>query len=190
MQKNTQNIPFKRLVISNIDDINFKDILIDYKNIFDGHHVKVETNYNLLSSFIISFNLNDLPHLMGWNKLSRRRATQIIKDVNELKLTKQSSRSNHNWHQVSQRMLSYNFLTRIFLDQDIKVCILTRDMKPNRLKLDIVFTYPRTKDCIVFGLRKPKNRDEFIPTTLHIEPLNNPYKYRRKTTVKKIEWLD
>lgn len=87
-------------------------------------------------------------------------------------------------------MLSYNFLTRIFLDQDIKVCILTRDMKPNRLKLDIVFTYPRTKDCIVFGLRKPKNRDEFIPTTLHIEPLNNPYKYRRKTTVKKIEWLD
>ena len=126
---------------------------------------------------------------MGWEKLKRKRATELIKDVDNLSLTKENSRKNHNWHQVSQRMLSYNFLNRIFFDQDINVCVLTSDMKPNRLKLDIVFLYPRTKDCIVFGLRKPNNRDVFIPTTLHVEPADNQYKYRRKTSVKSIKWI-
>jgi len=187
---NTQEIPLNRLVISNEKDINFKNILNDYRDNFAGHTVKVETNYNLLSSFRISFNLSDLPHLMGWNKLSRKRATELIKDVDNLKLTKESARKNHYWHQVSQRMMSYNFLNRIFLDQDIDACVLTSDMKPNKLKLDIVFMFSRSKDCVVFGLRKPSNMDTFVPTTLHVEPLNNPYKYRRKTSVKNISWLN
>ncbi|WP_300558729.1 PBECR4 domain-containing protein [Companilactobacillus sp.] len=184
-----EEIPLNRIIVANEQDINFKAMMEDYSHNFAGRMVRVETNYNLLSSFVVSFNIRDFPHLMGWNKLRRKRATELIKDVQQFRLTKDNSRSNHNWHQVSQRMLSYNFLHRIFYDQDIDACVLTRDMKPNRLKLDIVFLHERKKDCIVLGLRKSKNQNVFVPTTLHVEKLNNEYEYRRKTRINKIEWV-
>lgn len=189
MKFNSESIPLNHLIIDSQKDINFKAILDDYSSNFANKKVEVKTNYNLLGSFVISFNRNDLPHLMGWNKLRNKRTTQLLSDVDNLRLTKENSRSNPKWHEVSQRIMSYNFLHRIFYDRDIDACVLTRDMKPNRLKLDIVFLYPRTKDCIVFGLRKPKNRDVFIPTTLHVEKLKNDYEYRRKTRINKIEWI-
>ena len=189
MKFNSQDVPLNRLIIDSQKDINFKAMLDDYTSNFAGKRVEVRTNYNLLSSFVISFNRNDFPHLMGWNKLRKKRATLLLSDVDNLRLTKENSRTNNKWHEVSQRMLSYNFLHRIFYDQDIEACVVTRDMKPNRLLLDIVFLYPRTKDCIVFGLRKAKDRNEFIPTTLHIERLRNDYELRRKTRVNQIKWI-
>ncbi|MQS89097.1 PBECR4 domain-containing protein [Companilactobacillus mishanensis] len=190
MNPKSENIPLNRIIISSQKDINFKAMLDDYYSNFAGHKVQVETNYNLLSSFVVQFNLNDFPHLMGWNKLRNKRATSLIADVNNLNLTKENSRSSRAWHQVLSRMLSYNFLHRIFYDQDVNACVLTREMKPNRLKLDIVFLCPSEKNCIVFGLRKSKDRDVFIPTTLHVEKVRNEYEYRRKTRVKSIRWLD
>ncbi|MQS51786.1 PBECR4 domain-containing protein [Companilactobacillus mishanensis] len=190
MNPKSENIPLNRIIISSQKDINFKAMLDDYSSNFAGHKVQVETNYNLLSSFVVQFNLNDFPHLMGWNKLRNKRATSLIADVNNLNLTKENSRSSRAWHQVLSRMLSYNFLHRIFYDQDVNACVLTREMKPNRLRLDIVFLCPSEKNCIVFGPRKSKDRDVFIPTTLHVEKVRNEYEYRRKTRVKSIRWLD
>lgn len=93
MKFNSESIPLNHLIIDSQKDINFKAILDDYSSNFANKKVEVKTNYNLLGSFVISFNRNDLPHLMGWNKLRNKCATQLLSDVDNLRLTKENSRS-------------------------------------------------------------------------------------------------
>ncbi|MGR3742103.1 PBECR4 domain-containing protein [Companilactobacillus sp. DQM5] len=177
------------IIIDKENDIDFYRILVDYRNFFSGRSIKITTNYNLLSTFIVSFNDNDLPHLMGWHKLRNSRATKLISAVESGSLTKEKVKRHPKWHEASQRMLSYNFMHRIFVDQDISAFVYTREMKPNRQNLDIVFLNNRKKDTVILGLRKANGRDTFIPTTLHVEPLNNSYNGRRRTRIKSTEWL-
>lgn len=49
--------------------INYKKILDDYRHYFSDRQAIVQTNYHPLSDFIVTFNTNNLPHLMGWEKL-------------------------------------------------------------------------------------------------------------------------
>ena len=192
MDKDAVNLPLEHLLISDVNDINFKNILYDYATTFAGHRVQLITNYNLLSKVDIVFSMNDLPHLMGWNKVrtKNKNASQIIEDVESEEWTVQVAKKNSQWFKVRKRMLNYNILHRIFIDKDIVPMVLTSDMKPNRLKLDIVFVINETKESIILGFRKAKGRTFFVPTTLHTESLDNQYNIRRRTEVKNIYWID
>lgn len=79
----------------------------------------------------------------------------------------------------------------IFWDANSNVCVMTSDMKPNPLRLDIVFfkdTSPR--EIVVLGLRRAKGMNYFVPTTLHAEKKrDNQYLLRRKTSITSIKWM-
>lgn len=179
------------LVITDENSIDFAHLLQDYRENFVGRRVKISTNYNLLSEFEVVFTETDFPHLMGWNTLLRKNvnASEIIRQVDAGTFTKKKAKKNLEWYKSRSRMLNYNFLTRIFYDQDIQTFVSTRDMQPNRLKLDVVFILNKTNESVIFGLRKCSGRDFFIPTTLHTEKLDNEYNHRRMTKIRKIEWM-
>lgn len=175
------------------NDINYKDILKDYRQWFSGRIAIVQTNYKPLASFKVYFSDTDLPHLLGWEKVVHKKAyaTRLLQLVDQGLLTYQSSRKDQNFNRIKTRLLNYNFLHDIFWDRSQNVCIMAMNMKPNRLRLDVVF-YKHTKprEIVVLGLRRNKNMDHFIPTTLHTESAkNNAYLLQRKTSIKSIEWL-
>lgn len=192
MSRDISEISLNHLLIADASSINFKNILDDYRLCFAGHRVRIHTNYNLLNSFDIVFTEKDIPHLMGWEKITskNRNASNIINEVDQFKFTAAMAKKNSNWFKVRKRMLNYNFLHRIFLDKDVNVLVVTSDMKPNRLKLDIVFIINLEHESVVLGLRKAKNQDFFVTTTLHTERKNNQYNYRRRTKITSLEWLD
>lgn len=179
--------------VSSLKDINYKRILDDYRFYFSGRVAELTTNYKLLQDFKVRFSDSDLPHLMGWQKVVNKRnyAGRLIKLVDDNKLTLENSRKHHNFIKIKSRMLNYNFLHEIFWEKDPNVCVMTSNMKPNPLKLDIVFfknTKPR--EIVILGLRRAKGMNFFVPTTLHTEvSKNSPYLLRRKTSIKSIKWL-
>lgn len=179
--------------IHTLNDINYLKILEDYRQNFAGKVVHITTNYKKLASFKISFDEKNLPHLMGWQKVldKNKSATNIIALIENKEFTLEDTRKHHEFFRIKDRLLSYEFLYEFFYEHISKVCIMTSDMKPNRLKLDIVFYYPKDKRrIVVLGLRKRQNTSYFIPTTLHVESAkNNPYLKRRKTSIKSLTWL-
>ncbi|MCI2031673.1 PBECR4 domain-containing protein [Limosilactobacillus sp.] len=179
--------------VNNTNDINYKCILDDYHHWFSGRIAELTTNYKMLSDFKVIFSDSDLPHLMGWQKVVNKRnyAGRIIMLVKNNELTIQNSRKHHNSIKIKSRILNYNFLHEIFWENDPHVCVMTSDMKPNPLKLDIVF-FKKTKprEIVVLGLRRAKGMKHFVPTTLHTESSkNNSYLLRRKTSITSIKWL-
>ncbi|WP_124978509.1 PBECR4 domain-containing protein, partial [Ligilactobacillus salitolerans] len=170
------------LQILGFSDIDYQSILNDYRKNFHGNAIEIETNYKLLGKFKVVFNERDLPHLMGWEKVSKSSvssASKIIKAIDSGLFTLQNTRSHSNFNKIKKRMLHYNFLYDVFVEQNVNVCVMTSDMKPNRLKLDIVFYQELKHEAVILGLRKDKNMSVFVPTTLHTEKLNNQYHYRR-----------
>lgn len=179
--------------VNSVKDINYKKILNDYRRYFSGRIAVLTTNYKLLSEFKVFFSDSDLPHLMGWQKVVNKRkyAGRIIKLVDNNELTFKNSRRHHDFIKIKSRLLNYNFLHEVFWENDPKVCVMTSGMKPNPLRLDIVF-FKNTKpqEIVVLGLRRAKGMNYFVPTTLHTEvSKNNSYLLRRKTSINSIKWL-
>lgn len=179
------------LKINSFTDINYKEILSDYYHHFHGRAVEVQTNYKPLKSFKVVFNQLDLPHLMGWEKVTRKsaRAGKIIELINSDKFTLENTRKHSNFNNIKNRMLNYNFIHETFIDQTVDICVMTSDMKPNPLKLDIVFCEELGREAIILGLRKRNDMEAFVPTTLHTESLPNRYSYRRRTQIISLNWI-
>ncbi|MDK6377597.1 MAG: PBECR4 domain-containing protein [Lactobacillus crispatus] len=179
--------------INNLNDVDYLKILQDYRQNFAGKVAVITTNYKKLCSFKVSFSEQNLPHLMGWQKVIGKNssATNIIRLIDNNEFTLANTRKNSEFFRIKDRLLNYNFLHDIFYGKLTNVCIMTSDMKPNKLKLDIVFYHLKDKQrIIVLGLRKRKNTPYFVPTTLHVEKIkNNPYLSRRKTSIKSFKWI-
>lgn len=151
------------------------------------------TNYKVLDKFSVVFNDLDLPHLMGWHKLYTKNiiAKKIVNLVKNGELTYKSTKNNPIFKsQVKDRIINYNFIHEVFLENSPDVCVMTSSMKPNPLILDIVFSKDiSSRKIIILGLRRKSEMDSFVPTTLHTElRKNNPYLLRRKTKVTSIKW--
>lgn len=180
----------KPIEIKSYVDISYKAILSDYRYHFSKKVAIVETNYRVLSKFNIAFHENDLPHLMGWDKIltKKRNAKFICKLIDEDKLTVESSKNHDKFNEAKKRMLNYNFIHDCFLHNSVNVCVMTSNMKPNPLRLDIVFYRENKSEAVVLGLRKDRNSEYYVPTTLHNKKLNCEYNRRARTKVNKLYW--
>lgn len=170
--------------------IHLLSILTDYTDNFHNKDILIRTNYKKLEYIKVHFHKNDLPHLLGWDKSSNLTgAKKICSAISRGKMTHESIKKHHRYHESKKRMLQYNFLHNIFFYGGINACVMTRDMKPNNMKLDVVFYEEKTEEFVVLGLRKEIDAEYFVLTTLHTTGKSNcPYNYRRKTNIKSIEW--
>ncbi|WP_251547925.1 PBECR4 domain-containing protein [Limosilactobacillus caecicola] len=173
-------------------DINYQKILNDYRRWFATRQIVLTTNYKLLDKFTVVFSESDLPHLMGWEKVVSKKAyaRNILHLVDNKMLTYTNSRHHHRFKDIKNRLLNYNFLHEIFWKHDPDICVMTSNMKPNPLRLDIVFTKNTSpREIVVLGLRRKKHMESFVPTTLHTESAkNNRYLLRRKTHITSFRW--
>lgn len=179
--------------VNSLKDIDYHKILNDYRSNFSGGIAAITTNYKKLSNFYVSFDDKNLPHLMGWQKVLNKNssATNIIKLIESDEFSFSKTRHHSEFFRIKDRLLSYEFLYDVFYQEDSNVCVMTRDMKPNPLRLDIVFYKEKDpRRIIILGLRKSKQTKYFVPTTLHVEKnRNNQYLNRRKTNIKSLKWI-
>ncbi|WP_260442636.1 MULTISPECIES: PBECR4 domain-containing protein [Listeria] len=170
--------------------IHLLNILNDYIDNFHNKDIVIHTNYKKLEVIKIHFHKNDLPHLLGWDKSSSLNSAKKICDaISKEKITHKSIKKHHRYSESKKRMLQYNFLHEIFFHGGINACVMTMDMKPNNMNLDVVFYEEKIEEFVVLGLRKRIDTGFFVLTTLHTTGKSNcPYNYRRKTRIKFIEW--
>lgn len=180
--------------VSTFKDVNYQKMLLDYQRWFAGRAVIIKTNYRPLAEFKVVFAATDLPHLMGWQKVINRSAyaSRILKQINSGTMTVETTRRHQNFPLIKNRLLNYNYLHEIFWLNNPNICVMTSDMKPNPLRLDIVFYKEQSEksQIVILGLRKKPGLASFVPTTLHTESMkNNRYMRRRRTSIKSMEWL-
>lgn len=170
-------------------EINYKNILSDFQKNFDNKVCVIETNYKKLNQIKVLFKTTQLPHLMGFHKITNGSATKIIKRINDESFTFENTKHHPNFFQIQDRLLGYSFLKEIFYDHKTEVMIVTRDMKPNTMRLDIVFFKNEKNKDIILGLRKESNTPYFVPTTLYkTKTSRNLFRNRRRTKINKIYW--
>lgn len=171
--------------------LNYKDILSDFRKNFVDRVCIVTTNYKKLDEIKVLFKETQLPHLMGWHKITSGSATNIIKRVDNENFTYDNTKTHPEFFRIKGRLQNYDMLKDTFYDSNVKIMVVTRDMKPNRMRLDIVFMKNIKNEDIVLGLRKKKNSSYFVPTTLYRTNSNrNPFNKRKRTFIQSIYWED
>lgn len=176
--------------IETFNDINYRKILEDYEYHFCQTMAIIHTNYKKLESFNVYFESKQLPHLMGWDKIlnSKLQPKRINSLIKKGEITVESTRKHKNFNEAKRRMTSYNYFHNIFIWQKEKICVMTNDMSPNSMKLDVVFYKENRREATILGLRKAGKMDYFVPTTLHNRSLRNPFAKRRRTFIKSVDW--
>ncbi|MDT2748897.1 hypothetical protein BI362_00975 [Streptococcus parauberis] len=169
--------------------MELKEIIQDYELNFNNKKCKIETGYKTMPFFVVSFNSNNLFHLLGIHKLNTEyRASTWPEAVMNENFILENYKRHKSFFDVIPRIENYEFLYEIFYASRIKVCILEKDLKNNTMKLSVVFYKFDKKKTVVIGLKKDIKLGYFIPATLHVNRKNTYSRYRQ-TIVKSILWL-
>lgn len=168
--------------------MDIKAIIEDYALNFDGKICRFTTGYKHLPEFSVVFRLSDLFHLLGMHKLDTGlHAVQWVREVQADQFDFSKFAGHPNMKDVRPRIANYDVFYELFYKDQVKICILDKDLSRNTMKLSVVFFKEKKHRTIVIGLKKDKN-GYFRPATLH-ESSGNPYARNRKTAIKSVQWL-
>lgn len=162
------------------------EIVQDYKINFDGKTCIVYINYKKLSEFVISFDTNDLFHLLGFHKITRLRATRWVDLVSKNQFVLSNYKNHPEFREVLSRIDNYLFLYELFYQDKVKICILEKDLNSNPMKLQVIFYKEDDTRAVILGLKKDFS-GVYKLATLH-EAKKDKYSSLRRTNVEKIEW--
>ncbi|WP_154835883.1 PBECR4 domain-containing protein [Staphylococcus pasteuri] len=177
------------LKINSQNDVDLQNILNDFINCFCNGYVEVKTKYKKLPVFKISFHKNNLPHLLGLHYTQNNvSAKKIIGRITEGKITHESIKKNHEYNNIKDRLINYNFLHKCFIDREIKLCVIVPKHSINPQKIDVAFIDDKNSKLMILGLKKGYNSDFFIPATMYILGKNSSYRRMRRTDIIDIEW--
>ena len=169
--------------------MEIKEIFEDYELNFADRSCNVYINYKKLPNFLVVFDIKDLFHLLGIHKITRLRASRWVSEVRNGSFSLGAYRRHPNFRESLSRIRNYDFLYELFYRDKVKICILEKDLDRNPMKLQIIFYKEDDNKVIVLGLKKDDDLNAFKLATLH-ESHKNKYRGVRKTTVKKIEWIN
>ncbi|EKS23842.1 MULTISPECIES: PBECR4 domain-containing protein [Staphylococcus] len=177
------------LKINNQNDVDLQNILNDFINCFCNGYVEVKTKYKGLPTFKISFHKNNLPHLLGLHYTQNNvSAKKIIGRIAEGKITHETIKQHHEYDNIKDRLINYNFLHKCFIDREIRLCVIVPKKSINPQKIDVAFIDDKNSKLMILGLKKGYNSDFFIPATMYILGKNSSYRSMRRTDIIDIEW--
>lgn len=181
----------KYLQINSLYDVNFQEILNDYIENFTKRYLIIETNYKKVPNIDIRFDKRDIHHLLGLHKVqdSNINATNTLSKILEGTLTINSIKKHHQFDEIKNRLLNYNFLHHCFINQSVKLCIIVKN-KPNPQQLDVIFIDKYNNKNVLLGFKKARGRNYYVPSTMY--EVNNSSVYLRKarSNIKTITWHD
>ncbi|KKI56575.1 PBECR4 domain-containing protein [Staphylococcus haemolyticus] len=105
--------------IQSINDIDLQMLLSDYIENFTKQKLIITTTYSKLEKIEVRFNKRDIHHLLGFHKVQNKNnnATKTLQNILEGKLTIDKIKEHHNFGEIRNRLLNYNFLHECFLDK-------------------------------------------------------------------------
>ncbi|MGR8838136.1 PBECR4 domain-containing protein [Leuconostoc falkenbergense] len=172
-----------------------QEIETNYENKFHGRSLILRTNFKPLKELKISFDVLDLPHLLGFQYLSGARLSaseyiQLIKNCDlTIKLLKKDQSFNDK---IKDRLKYYNFINSVFYSQTNKIMVVTKDIRPKRLgNVEfLIYDYidQKKKRMVLIGF-SPTSKGYYVPATLHVRTTPNIFTQRRVTEIKEMNWL-
>lgn len=179
-----------QLKLEKYSDVVLTSLVNDYRENFDRQSCRITTNYKGLKQFEVGFFIDGLPHLLGLHYVSGiKYGSGIIQAIDTGKITAQGIQKHHEFNKmkIRKRILLYPFLYETFVDQHIKFCVPTENMKPNPQKLECVFTKLDGKGEIVLGLKRDHKDGIYKPATLY-PASKQKYTLMRCSKVESIIW--
>lgn len=176
--------------IQSINDIDLQMLLSDYIENFTKQKLIITTTYSKLEKIEVRFNKRDIHHLLGFHKVQNKNnnATKTLQNILEGKLTIDKIKEHHNFGEIRNRLLNYNFLHECFLDKKIKLCLIPKENSKNPQKLSIVFIdYFRNINMLI-GLKRDYSNTYYIPATMYQINNSSIYNRTKRTRITNIEW--
>jgi hypothetical protein len=171
-----------------------KEIVDDYERDYHGHTVEITTNFKPLQNVIINFDILDVPHLIGFQYLSKRRsASQFIELIKSGDLTLDDIKKDPSFgDKIKDRLKYHCFLNEVFKSNSSQLMVITRDIRPPRLgNVEfLIYDYldERKKKMVLIGF-SPNNKGYYVPATLHVRRTPNVFTERRLTEIKSMKWI-
>ena len=179
------------LKINSENDVDLQNILNDFINCLCNGYVEIKTKYKILPIFKISFHKNNLPHLLGLHYTNENvNAKKIVGRIAEGKITHNSIKRHHDYDNIKDRLINYNFLHKCFIDRKIRLCVIVPKNSINPQNIDVAFIDDKNSEVMILGLKKGYNNDFYSPATMYILGKNSSYRSMRRTHIVSIEWKD
>ena len=153
----------------------------------------IETNYKELPVVKISFEANQLPHLLGFQKINQVGGIRGVENIKNKKITLKAIEKHDKYFEIKPRIMSFKRLNDMFQPQGMEYCLLKKDNK-NATKLNQVLDIilfdkeKRNNHIYILGLSKANNYDIYYPRTF-FETKASKYSHLKMTRIKNITWV-
>ena len=174
--------------IDNINDIDLQMLLSDYIENFTRQKLIITTTYDKLKEIEIRFNKRNIHHLLGLHKVQNNNATKTLQNILEGKLTINVIKKHHNYGEIRNRLLNYNFLHKCFINKEIKLCVIPKGKNKNPQQLSVVFIDYYNDINMLIGLKLDYSQSYYVPATMYQINDSNIYNRTPKTRITQIEW--
>lgn len=149
---------------------NLQKMFRDYQLNFSGKIVEIETNYKKIECFKIKIEDNNFPHLLGLHYcVNGKGATQICQLISKELLLYEDIKKKREFkfYNIKERISCYGYLSKFLKEANGRVLYPVENLKPNPMKLTIVFSEKKGKGEVVLGIRKDEKENVYHLTTLH-----------------------
>ncbi|MBJ6292105.1 hypothetical protein JGU37_03935 [Staphylococcus aureus] len=178
--------------VEKIDDIDLQMLLNDYIEFFTKRKLIVKTTYYKLEQFEIRFNKRDVHHLLGFHKIQNKKvnATKTLQLILEGNLTIKDIKKHHNYGEVRNRFLNYNFLHKCFINQEVDLCVIPKEERKNPQNLAVVFIDHHNDVNMMIGLKLDKTGSYYVPATMYQINNSSIYQRTKRTKITNMCWRD
>lgn len=176
--------------VEKINDIDLQMLLNDYIDFFTKRKLIVKTTYFKLEQFEIRFNKRDIHHLLGFHKVKNKNvnATKTLQLILEGKLTIKDIKTHHNFGEIRNRLLNYNFLHKCFIDQEINLCVIPKEKRKNPQSLAVLFIDDYNNINMMIGLKLDKSGRYYVPATMYQINDSSVYQRTKRTRITNMWW--
>ncbi|UXR54474.1 PBECR4 domain-containing protein [Staphylococcus schleiferi] len=178
--------------VEKINDINLQMLLNDYIEVFTKRKLIVKTSYFKLEQLEIRFNKRDIHHLLGFHKIQNKKvnATKTLQLILEGNLTISEIKAHHNFGEIRNRLLNYNFLHKCFINQEISLCVIPKESSKNPQNLSVLFIDKYNNINMMIGLKLDSRGRYYVPATMYQINDSSIYQRTKRTRITNMWWED
>lgn len=171
---------------------NLKILLENYNENFAGKTVEMTSNYKKIPCFRIKMETNNLPHLLGLHYCVKgKSATDICTMINSglLRYEQVKATDEFKVYNIKSRIESYVYLEEFLKNAEGRVFYPTENLKPNPMKLVIVFSERKSTGEVVLGCKRDVQEEAFRLATLHYSR-KRKYTEMKSSKILSVKWDD
>ncbi|WP_430610166.1 PBECR4 domain-containing protein [Enterococcus sp. DIV0876] len=149
---------------------NLNELLNDYNTNFSNKSVEMTTNYKKISMIKIKMEENNFPHLLGLHYcIHGKSATELCKMIKLEQLEYEQIRKTQEFkfYNIKERIGCYSYLGQFLYNAEGRVFYPTDNLKPNPMKLTLVFSERKGNGEVVLGVKRDIEQDCYRLATLH-----------------------